>query len=452
MAKDRFDVGFCDIKVATLSHYDKTAKERQSQQPISIANFISDLSFTESINGSALMGQMKILEATGLLDNFPIIGEELFNITYIDFFENEISQEFFVYNVSDVAPGEQQNYMYYTLKFVSTHHLLDMSRKVQKSYQDKTNKEMIELIFDEYLIDETRFPNSNNEIEIEDTDGVQTIVIPSLNPIAAINFLTRRSYSATNKSSNYYFYQTREKFKMKTHEQMIKDGRENAKEYTYDPAVHADTVSTRDKSMTNMLSFKMTNRLNTMREIASGAMISDVVEVDILNKQFIFNPYSYKDNVQDFTHTDKTIRFPHTEKFRQDFFEADGIPKSHMVFIDAERPNQNYAKIIAPKISNIYYHSELTVEVEIYGRNDIFAGDIIKLNIFNFEEIQTTEFNGSLSGYWLINSISHNISVDRVHKSTLILSKDLALGDSSGVSTVADMTTEVADTTSEFEG
>tara|TARA_B110000211_G_scaffold11277_1_gene11871 strand:+ start:2612 stop:3949 length:1338 start_codon:yes stop_codon:yes gene_type:complete len=445
MARDKFDVGFCDIKLATLSHYDKTAKERQSQQPINIANFISELSFTESINGSALMGQMNILEANGLLDNFPIAGEELFNITYTDFFENEISQEFFVYNVSDAVPGKQQNYMYYTLKFVSTHHLLDMSRNVQKSYQDKTIKEMIELIFDEYLIDETRFPNSNNEIEIEDTDGVQTIVIPSLKPIAAINFLTRRSYSATNKSSNYYFYQTREKFKMKTHEQMIKDGRGNAIVYTYDPAIHADNISTRDKSMNNVLSFKITNRLNTMKEMASGAMITDVVEVDILNKQLIFNPYSYKDNVQDFTHTDKTVRFPHTNKFRQDFFEADGIPKTHMVFIDDERPNQNYAKIIAPRISNIYYHSQLTVEIEIYGRNDIFAGDIIKLNIFNFEEMPTTKFNGSLSGYWLINSISHNIPVDRTYKSTLVLSKDLALGDNSGVSTIAELT-------SEFEG
>ena len=445
MARDKFDVGFCDIKLATLSHYDKTAKERQSQQPINIANFISELSFTESINGSALMGQMNILEANGLLDNFPIAGEELFNITYTDFFENEISQEFFVYNVSDAVPGKQQNYMYYTLKFVSTHHLLDMSRNVQKSYQDKTIKEMIELIFDEYLIDETRFPNSNNEIEIEDTDGVQTIVIPSLKPIAAINFLTRRSYSATNKSSSYYFYQTREKFKMKTHEQMIKDGRGNAIVYTYDPAIHADNISTRDKSMNNVLSFKITNRLNTMKEMASGAMITDVVEVDILNKQLIFNPYSYKDNVQDFTHTDKTVRFPHTNKFRQDFFKADGTPKTHMVFIDDERPNQNYAKIIAPRISNIYYHSQLTVEIEIYGRNDIFAGDIIKLNIFNFEEMPTTKFNGSLSGYWLINSISHNIPVDRTYKSTLVLSKDLALGDNSGVSTIAELT-------SEFEG
>ena len=31
-----------------------------------------------------------------------------------------------------------------------------------------------------------------------------------------------------------------------------------------------------------------------MKEMASGAMITDVVEVDILNKQLIFNPYSYK--------------------------------------------------------------------------------------------------------------------------------------------------------------
>ena len=414
MAKNGFDVGFGNIIEASLSHYDKNGI-RSTQPPINVAGFIETLTFSESINSPALMGEIKLLEAQGLLDNFPIIGEELLTIRYIDFFENEISQEFFVYNVSHAVPSKQQTYMYYTLKFVSTHHLLDMSRNVQKSYQDKTIKEMIELIFDEYLIDTTRFPNSNNEIEIEDTDGVQTIVIPSLSPIAAIDFLTRRSYSATNKSSNYYFYQTR-----------------------------ADDIATRNDAMNNILSFKMDDRLDTMREISSGAMISDVVEVDILNKQFIFNPYSYKDNVQDFTHTDKTIRFPHTEKFRQDFFEADGIPKSHMVFIDAERPNQKYKEIISSRISNRYYHEEFTVEIEIYGRNDIFAGDIIKLNIFNFESVmdKQPEFNKSLSGYWLIQSISHAIDIDQSYKSILVLSKDLALGDNSGVSTLVDMTAE----------
>ena len=446
MARDTFDVGFGDIIEASLSHYDKSGI-RSKQKPINIAEFIETLTFSESINKSALSGEIRILESQGLLDNFPIIGEELLTIRYFDSFENEMVQEFFVFSVSEAVPGEQQNYLYYILKFVSTHHLLDMSRNVQKSYQNLTTKEMIQLIFDEYLIDETRFPNSNNEIEIEDTDGVQTIVIPSLNPIAAINFLTRRSYSATNKSSNYYFYQTRKKFKMKTHEQMIKDGRENAIVYTFNPAMQADDISTRDNAMHNALSFKIINRLNTMREIASGAMINEVVEVDILNKQLIFNPYSYKDNVQNFTHTDKTVRFPHTNKFRQDFFEADGIPKSHMIFIDDERTNQKYKEIISSKISNLYYHTEFTVEIEIYGRNDISAGDIIKLNIFNFDTVidKQPELHKSLSGYWLIQSINHAIDIDQSYKCRLILSKDLAFGDNSGVSTIAELT-------SEFEG
>ena len=166
MARDTFDVGFGDIIEASLSHYDKSGI-RSKQKPINIAEFIETLTFSESINKSALSGEIRILESQGLLDNFPIIGEELLTIRYFDSFENEMVQEFFVFSVSEAVPGEQQNYLYYILKFVSTHHLLDMSRNVQKSYQNLTTKEMIQLIFDEYLIDETRFPNSNNEIEIE---------------------------------------------------------------------------------------------------------------------------------------------------------------------------------------------------------------------------------------------------------------------------------------------
>lgn len=447
MAENTFDIGFGSISNATLSHYHKKNEKYANTPPFNIANYITELSFSESIDSPALMGQMKLLDSSGLIDNFPIIGEEIFNLTYVDFFDNEISQEFLIYSVSNAVPGEQQNFMYYTLNFVSAHHFLDVSRNVQKSYQNLTLKEMIQLIFDEYLVDETRFPNSNNEIEIEDTAGIQTIVIPSLRPIEAINFLSRKSFSDVNKSSNYHFYQTREKFKMKTHEQMIKDGRPKAIEYTYSPALLASEISDRDDGMTNLLKLEIPNRLNTIREIASGAMIADVVEIDILNKQMIHNPYTYKDTFQDYTHNEKSVRFPHTNKFRQDFFETDGMPKSHLVFVDSERPNQRYVDIIAPRTSNLYYHSEFTLSVEIYGRNDLFAGDVIKLGIFEFEESSSKqpELNKSFSGYWLVNSIDHTIEIDKTYKCKLKLSKDLAHGDNSGVSTIAELT-------SEFEG
>lgn len=432
-----FDVGFGAIAKATLSRYGGYVNRITEKVSFDISNYITELYFSESINAPVMMGQMKLLDSYGLIDNFPILGEEIFNLTYVDFFGKEISQEFLIYSISDAVPGEQQKFMYYTLKFVSAHHFLDASRKVQKSYEDKTIKEMVQLIFDEYLVDDIRFPKTTNEIEIEDTVGEQTIVIPSLHPIEAITFLSRRAFSDVNKSSNYYFYQTREKFKMKTHEQMIKDGTKNAIEYTYDAALLANDIKDRSAGMHNLLGLKIPNRLNTIRELASGAQLTDVIEIDFLNKQMLHNPYTY--SATDYTHNEKPpITLPHTEKFRQDFFElVDGTAlarpsKSHMVFVDSDRPNQRYVDIIAPRVSNLYYYNEFTLEVEIYGRNDLFAGDIIKLNIYEFAQIvdnKQPEFNKGFSGHWLVNTIDHIIDIDKVYKCKLKLSKDLPKGD-----------------------
>ena len=435
MAEETFDIGYCDIQTATLQRYGE-------KETFSIANYISRLSFNESIHSPLLSGEIDILDSSGLLDNYPILGEEILTIKYVDFFLNEITQQFLVYGLDSYKANDQQNTVFYRLQFISPQHFLSNSRIIQKSYLDFTIKEMIEKVFNEYLVDETNFRNSANEIEIEDTTGTQTLVIPALSPIETINFLRRRGFSADSKSSNYYFFQNRQKFKVKTHEQMIEDSKPDAKVYTYDPSLTMDAPEDKIRAMNNLTSFYLPNRLNTISEMNAGAMISDTVEVDIQNKQYIHNIYRYKDNFQDYTHLDRTVRFPHTEDFTEAFFGDDNVTKSFMIFKDFERQGQRYTEITGPRMSNRYYLSSIVAEVELYGRNDLFAGDVIKLDMLEFENLpdgKVPDNHESLSGHWLVNNISHNID-GKQYTCKVTLTKDLVQGNKGGVSTVRDIT------------
>ena len=420
------EVGQFRITRADLKPYGKTLDGKELVTPFSIANYITALSFTESINSPVLFGQMTIIDSSGLLDNYALLGEEILTLSYVDFFENVITQEFIVYNVSNIMPNDQTNMVHYNLKFVSPQHIVSASRVIQKSYTG-TIKDIIQKVFDEYLAS-TKFTDSVNDIEIEDTTGVQTLVIPSLQPIHTIDFLKRRSYSADNKSSNFYFFQNRKKFKMLTHEQMISDGKPKAISYSFDPALNANDPSNRNAAMNNLISFYLPKRLDTLDEINRGAMILDVVEVDILNKQYIHNIHKYHDTYNDYDHLDDNVRFPHTKKFMDDYFGDDNVMKSVLIFKDFERDRQQYKDIIGPRFSNYYYLNAFTAKIEIYGRNDLFAGDIINLHIPQFED--TTGNKGkslhqSLSGYWLIQDIMHSLT-NSVYKCQLTISKDLA--------------------------
>lgn len=436
MADDTFDVGFCDIKTATLNRYGE-------KDTFSIANYISNLTFTESIHSPLLSGEMHIIDASGLLDNYPLLGEEVFTLTYEDFYENEITSQFLVYSVDSYTTNDQQNSVFYRLRFISPQHFKSVTSNVQKSYSDFTIKEMIQKVFDEFLVDETNFRQSANEIEIEDTTTTQTLVVPALQPIEAIEFLKRKAFSSDNRASNYYFFQNREKFKVVTHEKMIEDSKADALVYTYDQSIRMDSPTDKERAMHNLTSFYLPYRLNTIEEMNSGAMVSDVIEVDILNKQYLHNIYQYKDRYQDYTHFDKTTRFPHTENFMNDFYGEENVVKSFMIFKDFERENQNYKAITGPRASNRYYLSSIVAEIEIYGRNDLFAGDLIELDLREFEntpENVNPESHESLSGYWLVNIINHQLK-DSVHTCKITLTKDLVQGNRGGVSTIKDIST-----------
>ena len=94
-------------------------------------------------------------------------------------------------------------------------------------------------------------------------------------------------------------------------------------------------------------------------------------------------------------------------------------------------------------MSNRYYLSSVIAEVELYGRNDLFAGDVIKLNLREFEntpERKNPEAHESLSGYWLVNIVNHHIK-DKQYTCKVTLTKDLVQGNKGGVSTIKDIST-----------
>ena len=416
--KDSFDVGFYTIESATIERFTRDLK------PFDISNYISTLSFTESIHSPILYGEMQIVDASGILDNFPLLGEEIFTLTYTDWFGKSIIQEFIIYGMSDGIPTTQTNEFYYTLKFVSPQHIKSSTISIQKSYTGSIT-DIAQLIFDEYLVDET-FINSANELEIEDTTGVQTLVIPAMQPIQAMDFLRRRSFSADNKSSNFYFFQSRDKFKFVTHEKLIQDKMKTAPIYNYDPALLVENIENRSSGMLNLNSFVLRKRFNTMDEINSGSMVMDVIEVDILNKQYLHNIYRYKDKYTDYQHTDVNVRFSHTDPFVETYFSDDNVMKSSMIFTDFERASQNYKEIIGNRFANHNKLMSIEAEVEIFGRNDLFAGDLIYLNLPKFEEKSEirNKQHETLSGNWIVTQIQH-IFADTKYKSKLTISKDL---------------------------
>jgi len=420
---DISDIGYYRIEEAFISRYDK------SGDSFNIANMIASISFTESIYSPVLIGNLFISDTSNIVDNFPIRGEEILTLSYSDFFENKVTQDYIIYGVENMGPNTQQNSIGYLLKFISPQAIMSASRVVQKSYAGTTT-DIINKIFAEYLTEQQRFENARYEIETEEAVGVQTIVIPSLSPLRAIDFLKRRSFSADNKSSNYLFFQNRDRFKMVTHEKLIKDSRrernfDSKKIYTHDPGMVIDSKSA-DLALNNILEISFPRRQDTINEIQYGGMTSETVEIDVLKKQYQLFPYNYKNEFEKYTHLDQNVKSPHTQAFIDKYFaNPDNKVVSDVIFVDVERPNQKYREISAQRRSSSFFLNSIVAKIEIYGRNDLFAGDIIRMNLPQYEVVEgEKELHQSLSGYWMVNEMIHKME-GKEYRMEVTVTKDL---------------------------
>lgn len=400
MSDRGFDVGHYRIHKALL----------KSDQNKDIGEFIVTLSFSESIVSSTLIGKIGIADTFDFIHRMPLRGEEVIELQYSDFYENKIEQTFYIDGVDSIAPADKAQGIGigYYINIYSPQVLLSTTQQIRKSYTG-TMSETATKIFNEYLTNET----FKTTLETENSEGIQTIIIPKLSPIDAINFCARRSYSSTHKSSNFYFFATRKDFKYKTHEKMIEDARKkgNTIEYIYNPGLNTD-LNNKEKSMRSIQEISFSKMNSTISEISSGAILNDIVEVDIIKKQYKHNIYNHSKKIDDYVHLDRPYQKElHSPKFIEQYFKDENAIKSSMVLTDFERDNQNYKDIIGPKTSIQYYTNMINCNIKIYGRNDINCGDTIRLNLPRFiNQQRLLDGHKSLSGYWTIHTINHNFN------------------------------------------
>lgn len=455
------EVGFYKIEKALLRRWNQKTGAFEGIGGVSggynIAQYIGNVSFLETMNSPYFEGAMTIVDSSDMISKLPIKGEELLTLTYRDFFKQTITQDYIVYSVSMNTTNDQQNRQTYILKFASPQLMISDSKVIKKTYTG-TIKKMIEDMFKEHLQSHPYLQNTKLPLEVEDTDGDnQKIIIPGKSPLSGIDMLRRKAYSTKNKSSNFYFFQTRKKYIMATHEKLIEDGKKflssskqaSSKIYTHSPGLHANEQPNvkggpppkKDMgvAMNNIIEISWPDRKDTTDEMLEGAVRQDIVEIDYINKQYKQIRYNYIDSHRDYKHLDmdKTLdkyNNWHTDSFLKVMYPNDKEPVySTLVFNDVERKEAHYVDIEGPRRSTSYYLSNVVCNIKIYGRNDLNVGDVIKLNVPQYETVEGTKpMNFTLAGFWLIREISH-VLAGKTYEMDLVITKDLpGLGGGSG--------------------
>lgn len=397
---------------------------------IEILGLIPEFSIEESLDKDSIRGSALVYDNIGLLEDLPLRGEELFSIQVEDSLKNRINYEFAIYKITDVNIKKTNDGLTYKIHFMSKYSFEAMFRRIIEPFND-TVANIAENIFQNY------YPGSK-EFILEDTIGLFRCIIPNYTPMQAMNFLANRAYSRKSPSCSFRFFETSENYYFVSDEYLIRrfiENKEEIKEFTFSDAVDKSGTDFLTQ-MKNLVDIKNSDRVNTAMDLASGAYRSNVIEIDLIKRQVTLPgksnkyEYNYQDAKKDYVSVSGKGEGEdsHTEEFINGYFTAEN-ERRYIVIRDYDdsgtqqlRGDQFIPEIATNRLAYRHHLNHTTVYAKAHGRLDLNAGDIINIKIPEFKITPNPQLNRQLSGYYMINDLTHVFNKD-VHQTDMKLVK-----------------------------
>ena len=222
-----------------------------------------ELNFYEDIYSPIVSGDITLTDTVGLIESFPIIGEEILDVSFstagaalpptagpgttstppASEAPKQVINRFRVYKV-DPPVQVTDNSRTIKLYFVTDNQFTNLLSKVRKIYPTKQNipntrladsdkpytlADMARDIFYDFFIGKKKplkQPATRKPFLVEPTRYKSEIVIPNWNPFKAISFLASKAVSANpeTKGANFVFYQTLQGFRFVSIETLMLGG------------------------------------------------------------------------------------------------------------------------------------------------------------------------------------------------------------------------------------
>jgi hypothetical protein len=418
---------------------------------IDINRLIHAFNIDESMSAGSVRGSAIVYDALNILAEFPLIGEETLEITYTDFYNNQRQEIYFLYAITDVGNDDESTgkIQKYKINFVSPGKFYSENFNIMKAYKpDSISSKIsdyVKLVYDEYYKTPMKeLQLKTKELVIEDTQGVQSYVIPNYTPEQTMHFFSRRAISPSSTTQFFRFFESREKYYFATNEYMdkisknfvgvgdglidprlardtkIKTGTIPIFRLNYMPDVGADKQI---MAMSEIIDIEYGDRVNSVEDITVGAYKKKTTEIDIMNGAVV--QYEY-DHITEFKHPGQKLI--HTQAFidrhisaEDETFVVKDYHSTGATTGSSIRNNQYYPTLYNYKRANLYHYRRNQIAVTINGRNNIFAGSMIDLEI-NAIKTNTVDLDKEKSGRYIVESIS-SVFFENTFRQKLVLSR-----------------------------
>ena len=361
---------------------------------------------TESMSNGSIRGSALIIDSNNVLGGFAntgIVGQELIEIEYEDYYANKRQELYCLYAVDNINYGDEKKsgFLAYTINFTSPHKFYSEDYRVQRAYTGQNISTYAKDLYAEYMRDKIpehivrKFPFATKLLTVENTANKRDIVVPKMNPEGSMHLFSRNAWTDVNplgegeSSQTFRFFEARDKFFFATIEYMrsltlsqLATGTGNKLEPErgilkfYRNYAASITPSAGAAAMSYILNANFGVRVNTIDYIVSGAYKRRTYEFDMATMNV--NDYLY-DYTQQFNDQDSNPLKPiHNREFIDDYMKKE---KEIFVFnsVDNSGGDYHYRELYTTKPMYFINQQNNMINVTIYGRNDLFAGSTVDI-------------------------------------------------------------------------
>lgn len=264
-------------------------------QPTDFSKAVVELNYFEDIYSGAISGNLLVNDSNSFLNRFSLSGNDYLQLSFgkpgLD--TRKITKIFRIYSVSNrgITKDQNENYL---LNFCSEEVVLSEQYKVSKSYRNFKVSDIVKDILKNQI--NTR-PEKVLDQNIEETKGMRDIIIPTLKPFEAINWLCTQAISNTSKTegSPYVFFENYNGYNFKSLQTLY--GQKVYQLYKYEPK---NTNMPEDKrvqdmgaEMLNVLSYDHVSNFDFINSVNTGGFANRLIAIDPVRQTYSVNDFDY---------------------------------------------------------------------------------------------------------------------------------------------------------------
>jgi hypothetical protein len=393
--------------------------------------------FLNCIHGTLILNEIHNIASTPI-DKFhtvgPIIGNEEIHITIQEKKNRKtLKLVFHVYNISNrflVNTKKQAT----VLNLVTPEFFEDQTTRISKSYRDKKYSAITaDILFNDL--------KTRKRINFEETDRPKNIIIPHLNPFAAINWLASKSISPNYLGASYLFFETinfrsalQSTFHFVPLEKLYEKPSVKTLKTSIANIIDLARTPNADDSAERINAYSFSKTFNIIDNIKTGMYANHILQWDILNKKTDEISFNYLETYPKLRHLSDEGRLVSklTTKFTQKPESNRTVYTYNNSLYDGTFQDKDSSRFIPFRKSQIQQLNNVKINVTIPADPSLSVGDVINLEITSPKDSADVNSNEYLDKYYrgkfLITCVRHIITTEApnfgVYSMTLELSKD----------------------------